>query len=140
MPGGSPEEVAADLARSAAGLPATAPATVLPVRRTDRPDRDYWLVVLGPSDRPVGVAAVDRHRREVLSSARLTGARAHLAVDAAEAVRRAGRGAGAAAELVWAPSAASRSPLYPVWEVRDGPPVYVDLAGRVWPGLGTARG
>lgn len=46
---------------------------------------------------------------------------------------------GGQARLVWAPSRQSASMLYPLWEVRDAdeeePPVFVDLAGRVWPAI-----
>ena len=52
-----------------------------------------------------------------------------------DARARAGR-AGAAVRLVWRPSRASRSPLYPIWEVKAGSDlVYVDMTGRVWQDL-----
>ena len=52
------------------------------------------------------------------------------------ALRAAGAGVGATARLVWAPSKASLSPLYPLWEVTDGETLcYVDQNGRKWPKL-----
>lgn len=92
----------------------------------------YYLVVLGEERAPVAVGTVNRATGDVGSSARLAGLGPHLEVDAALARTLAGAPEKARAELVWRPSAASRSPLYPVWEVElPSGPVYVDQAGSV---------
>ncbi len=123
-------ERALDIAREAAGLGPDAEGLALPVRALDRPGGEYYLVLFEGK----AVAAVDLDRGEALSWAATS--RPHLAVDAAEARRLAGLGAEAAAQLVWRSSAESRSPLYPLWEVRLGDSVaYVDQQRGVWPEL-----
>lgn len=120
-------------ARAAVGLGAAVTARAWRVRRLDRPGEAYFLVVFGDDKAAVGVAAVDAAKGEVGTSARLAGRGPHLTGDAAWAVRQAGLDPSARAELVWKPSRASRSPLYPLWEIdtaRDR--VYVDQQGAVW--------
>jgi hypothetical protein len=138
MPELSPETAVAR-ARGALGLPASVTGRAWRTRRLDRPGDAYYLVVFGPEDAAVAVAAVDARSGEVQSSARLPGAAPLPVVDAARALELAGVGDGAQAELVWRPCRASRSPLYPLWEVRSGAdPVYVDQQGKLWPQLDPA--
>jgi hypothetical protein len=78
------------------------------------------------------VAVVDDRTGALRSSANLRGGPSPLALDVHAARAAAGADPSAAAELVWQPSRASQSPLYPVWEVvtHDGA-VYVDQQGQV---------
>ena len=127
-----PGEQAVRLARAAAGLEGAVEGRAFRVRRLDRPGTFYYLTLLGTEAEPVAIAAVDLERGETLTWAELRGGR-HLRLDGEDAIRRAGLEPDATAELVWRSSAASRSPLYPLWEVRgDDRVVYVDHAGTVW--------
>ncbi len=70
---------------------------------------------------------------EVMVWAALPGTGPHRPIDAEIAVKRAGLPTGTFAELVWRPSRASRSPLYPIWAVSAGvKTAYVDFQGNVW--------
>jgi hypothetical protein len=116
----------------AVGVAAGVPGRAWLVRRLDRPADAYYLVVFGEEDAAVGVATVSRSTGEVGSAARLSGRGPHLEIDAARARELAGAGEEARAELVWRPSTASKSPLYPVWEVElPAGSVYVDQGGAV---------
>ena len=118
--------------RAAVGAPSRVPGRAWPVRRLDRVDETYYLVVLGEERAPVAVGTVNPATGDVGSSARLAGHGPHLEVDATHARSLAGAHKTAKAELVWRPSAASKSPLYPIWEVElASGPVYVDQAGSV---------
>jgi hypothetical protein len=97
-----------------------APAVAWSVRRLDRPDSGYFLVVLGPEDRAERAVIVERETGRVGSSAKLQAGGSPVKVDAGRARRLAGAAESADAELVWAPSQASRSPLYPIWRVYVG--------------------
>jgi hypothetical protein len=123
-------------AREALGVGLGVVARTWPVRRFDRPGESYMLVVLGDEGASVGVAAVDAGTGRVLAHAALPGTGAHWVIAEDEAVARAGAAAGAHAALVWAPSMASRSMFYPLWQV-EGPEgaVFVDFSGSVWPDL-----
>lgn len=124
-------------ARAALGLDRSVPARARLVRRLDRPGADYFLVTLGTEEACVGVVTLDARTGETRSSASLPGVRPCLGVDEEKA--RAIAGGLASAELVWKPSAASRSPLYPVWQVPTANgPVYVDQQGRLWSDLAAA--
>ncbi len=134
----SPEE-AITRARAATGVQQAVPARAWRVRRLDRTNDSYYLVVFGEDDAAVAVAAVGAAQGEIRSSASLPGHGPHLNVSMQEAAKRAGLGDAAQTELVWQPSAASRSPFYPVWEVRTPDRVvYVDQQGSVWPDLHAA--
>jgi hypothetical protein len=135
-------ERAVGTARSALGADASSPGRAWRVRRLDRPDRGYWLVVIGEDQASTGVAAVDDRGDELLSWSSLPGRERHLPVDGERAVALAGMGAGAQAELAWEPGGISRSPLYPFWLVRAGDrTVIVDQRGIVWPDVPlTGRG
>jgi hypothetical protein len=120
-------------ARAAIGLGEEIPVRAWPVRRLDRPDGSYYLVLFGDDDATVAVATVSADGRSVQSTATLRGETGHLAIGAAAARVAAGADADAPAALVWRPCRASRSPFYPLWEVAGEPgPVYVDHAGAVW--------
>lgn len=123
-------------AREALGLGPGPVARTWLVRRFDRPGESYMLVVFGDEGASVGVAAVDAGTGRVLAQAALPGAGVHRVIAEDEAVARAGAVAGAPAALVWAPSMASRSMFYPLWQV-EGPAgvVFVDFSGTVWPDL-----
>ena len=100
------------LTRTTVGAGEDVPARADVVRRLDRPG-EYALVVLGAPDRPGWLAAVDPAADDVMTWA---------AVERAEATVPPGDG-----ELVWAPSAGSRSPLYPLRVAGDE---LVGLDGR----------
>jgi len=126
------EEEAIARASAALRVDERLPARALLVHRLDRPG-DYYLVVVGGPDAAAGVATVDASTGEVGTSAQLSARGPHLAITAAGARTLAGVRGEAPARLVWRPCAASRSPLYPFWEVDDPEgPVYVDQLGRVW--------
>ncbi len=126
-----------DAARTGLALPADTPARAWWVYPPASTEAAYALVELGAADRVVGIAAVERRTRALMSSARLPGQGTHVAVDEAAALELAGDPAGRA-RLVWAPSRQSASPLYPLWEVRGDNVLFVDLAGRTWPRLDVA--
>jgi hypothetical protein len=126
---------AISLARAHAGLDESVKGRAWRVRRLDRPDEAYYLVVLGEDAAAVAVATVSASTGDVGESARLSGRSQHLEVDASRARSLVGADEAAQAELVWRPGVASRSPLYPLWEV-TGPAerIYVDQQGKVWRG------
>jgi hypothetical protein len=120
-------------ARAATDLGDEVPARAWPVRRLDRPDESYYLVLFGDDDATVAVATVAADGGSVQSTATLRGETGHLTLDAARARALAGANEEAEVALVWRPSRASRSPFYPLWEVTgEARPVYVDHAGTVW--------
>jgi hypothetical protein len=140
--------------------PAEATARVLALARTndaailttdlvERLDagNSYFLVVLAETTRPEAgvaglIAAVDAVTGDVISSARLDRIERHRLPGKAEAIARAAYPDDAAARRVWAPSRASRSPFYPLWELTTASGrVYVDMSGKVWPAPpGNGRG
>jgi len=114
----------------------TAPARAVLVARKDPPGGAYYLVVVGDPSTALGVAAVDTSSGEVTQWAALPGAGPHPLLDREAAIERTGAPSARRAELVWRSSPASRSPLYPLWEIDTGDQVvYVDHAGRVWSSL-----
>jgi hypothetical protein len=114
-------EQAIGIARSAFPDGGAMDAVASIVQRLDRPGSAYYLVVLSRDNRPQGVVTIDRATGRVGSSARLQEGGSPLKVDAPRARQLAGADEAAEAELVWAPSRASRSPLYPFWRVQAGP-------------------
>lgn len=110
----------------------TTPARAVLVSRRDPPRGAYYLVVLGDPAAALGIAAVDASSGEVTQWATLPGAAGDPLVDREAAIQRTGASSARRAELVWRSSPASRSPLYPLWEIDTGDEiVYVDHAGRV---------
>lgn len=127
----TPEE-AIRRAKSTMGVVESTPARAWRVRRLDRAEA-YYLVELGPQNAAAGLATVDCNSGEIGVHATLPGTGPHITVDAAAAIELAAAGAAAEAECVWMPSKATRSPLYPVWEVRTAAATkYVDQQRRVW--------
>ena len=127
-------------ARQELKLDVTLSARTWRVRRLDHPCDAYFLVVFGPENAAVAVAAIGAPRGTVRGTAVLAGRGPHLTVDATRAIALTGAPAGARAEPVWKPCPASRSPLYPFWEVHaPSGLVYVDQQERVWRDLGDAR-
>lgn len=123
------------LARQAVGAPDDLPARAVRVRRLDR-DAGYVLVDLGAPGTSGWVAAVDPVHDDVMVWAVNASGQPTAPVLPADAAGRE-----PAAEYVWAPSALSRSPLYPLLRIAtDAGERYVDLAGVVHEGLGDARG
>ena len=117
-------------------LNAGTPARAFLVRRIDPPGGAYYLVVLGAPSAALGIAVVDAASGEVTEWATLPGATPHSLLDREAAIQRTGASSARRAELVWRSSPASRSPLYPFWEIDTGDKVvYVDHAGRVWSSL-----
>jgi hypothetical protein len=119
--------------RALFNLPETAAGVAHRVRRLDAPDAAYFIVQVG--DR---VACLDARTGDLASSARSSAPLVAIARE--EALRRAGGGPRAAAELVWAPGALSLSMLDPVWAVTDGGVTrYVDQRGRTSSALDAKR-
>ena len=116
------------------GLAAETEAEVHRVLRLDRAGEGYLLVVFGPAEGALGIAAFEPTTGSVQGSARLAGTTRALPLDAAAARGRAGAEPQAPAGLVWQPSPASMSPLLPFWQVRtgDGKVTYVDQQGRTF--------
>ena len=131
---GETEAIARALERLA--LSDATPARAVLVSRLEPPEGAYYLVVLGDPSAALGIAAVDASSGEVTQWATLAGDAPHLLPDREAAIQRAGASSARRAELVWRSSPASRSPLYPLWEIDTGDEVvYVDHAGQVWPSL-----
>ena len=122
-------------ARTRLGLNDSVPARVYRVRRLDAPAEAYHLIIFGPTGGTVGAATIHATTGALQNSARLPGTQEQLEVDANEAKSIAGLGDDASAELVWAPSRASRSPFLPLWEVRGANDTirYVDQQRRIVP-------
>lgn len=107
-------------ARVALAVAASEPAQIWPVARIKSGAPGFFLVVFGAPQAAVGLAAVDRASGAVFAKAHLPGCSPHHLISAEEALQRAGLGAGAEAVLAWDPVSASRSPFYPLWQVRGG--------------------
>jgi len=124
-------------ARRRLGLDPGEPARTWEVARRGGEGPGFVLVVFGPGGAASGVASVDPASGEVLAHGRLPGRVPHTPMSAEDARRAAGVGAAAEARLVWDPTSASRSPFYPLWELRDGErTVWVDaVRGDVWSDL-----
>lgn len=129
-------EEAISRGRSALRIAESVLAQAWRIARLDRAGEVYYLVVFGEKNASMAVAAVHAERGDVETSARLPGLRPHLSIEATSAKHLAGAGDSSIASLVWRPCSASRSPLYPLWEIRDESGcVYVDQQSRVWHAL-----
>ena len=139
---GDSVDAAVASARTALGLDVQQPARTWSVARMRPGVRGYLLVVFGPPQHAVAIAAVDPVSGEVLEAAHLPGRQPHTLITADEAILRAGFGPDTEARLVWDPSPASRSPFYPLWQLRTSErTAWVDsLRGEVWHTLDTTRG
>lgn len=126
-------DAAVALARTTVGAGESVPASSVPVRRMDR-DSTYVLVQLGRPGHPGWVAAVDVERGEVMTWAANESGHSTVPTERPEHL------ASAHAELVWRPSRASRSVLYPLLRLsNDDGEWFVDLAGTVSPTLADGR-
>ena len=111
------------IARRTLAIKADQPARTWEVLRLNAEKPRYLLMVFGPPGGVTGIAAIDPASGEVLESARLPGSHAHTLMSADEAARRAGVNPVTDTQLVWEPTPASRSPFYPLWQIRQGPNV-----------------
>ena len=129
-------DAAAALARAAVGAADDVPVEALPVRRLDR-DASYVLVRLGRPGEPGWIAAVDPAAADVMTwASNPSGASTVPGGEPGEVA-----GPGVDRELVWRPSAQSRSPLYPLLRlVTPEGERFVDLAGTVSTRLSDTRG
>jgi hypothetical protein len=126
-------QIAITNARRFLGLDSGQPARAWEVARL-RSDDPFLLVVFGDPESTSGVATVDPESGDVLDGARLPGSGSHHVMSAGEAVRRAGFPANSETQLVWESTPVSRSPFYPLWQIRSaGHTVWVDgVRGDVW--------
>ena len=134
----------AEAAAHALALARTNDAAILTTDLVERLDAGnaYFLVILAEAEGAGLIAAVDAVTGEMISSARLERIERHRLPGKAEAIERAACPGDATARRVWAPSRASRSPFYPLWELTAGNErVYVDMSGKLWPApLESGRG
>ena len=94
---------------------------------------DYYLVVLSAGATARAVVRLETGSGAVLGSARLTGGRSPVVVDAPAAIVHSGLSGATEATLVWRSCSASLSPLSPIWRIHDGgATAYVDQAGKRW--------
>lgn len=133
-------EEAIHTARTTLALGESTPGRAWQVRRLDRSSEVYYIVQFGDSIASVAVATVDANTGEIGVYATLPGVGPHIAVDAQLAIELAGGGRATQAELVWMPCRVSKSPLYPLWEVKiQGSTKYVDQQRQVLDNLDPAR-
>ncbi len=132
MSGLTPEE-AVERARQALNLEPLLEGRAWPVYPINGNDPSYFLVVLGPQSAAIAVAAIDADTAELQTSVRLNDTGPHLLISAEDAARRTELRSPSRPRLVWTPTRQSRSPLYPLWEVRQEAEIaYVDQQGTVW--------
>jgi hypothetical protein len=117
-------------------LASAADASILATDLVERLDNGnpYFLVTVAELTGGGGiVVAIDAITGEVISSARLEHVERHRLPGRREAIAHAAYPDDAEARRVWAPSRASRSPFYPLWELKAGTScAYVDVSGKVW--------
>lgn len=93
----------------------------------------YFLIIFGEPGSPGAIVTVDALAGDVTSSAQLERVDSPWLLEKAKAVELAGCVRLLASRLVWAPSRATRSPFYPLWELTcESGRVYVDREGKVW--------
>jgi hypothetical protein len=92
----------------------------------------YFLVLFGKPGSAGAIVAVDALDGTIASSAQLERVESPWFLSKARAVELAGGSRLLQARLVWAPSRATRSPFYPLWEITcESGRVYVDRDGKV---------
>jgi hypothetical protein len=132
-------EQAIAIARAKIHADAAVPARAWQVRRLDRVGESYYLVVFGDEHSSTGVVAVGAAQGEIQTWASLPGQGPHLRLDSAAAIQRAGLADATSAQMVWKPCRATRSPLYPLWEIQGiTKTVYLDQQGTLWSELPSA--
>jgi hypothetical protein len=123
---------ATKLAAAVAHEESSAAVATYLVERLDK-GAPYFLVIFGKPESPGMVVAVDALDGAILSSAQIERVKSPWLLEKAEAVKLAGGGQPLAARLVWAPSRATLSTFYPLWEVTsESGRVYVDHSGKLW--------
>lgn len=123
-------------ARLAMNLGASIDAEAWRVRRIDRVNEAYYLIIFEKDGAAIAVAAVNALTGNLQNSANLAGGGSPLGINSKQAIALAGLNGNAQATLVWRPCRASLSPLYPLWEVSTSSmTVYVDQQGKVWHSL-----
>jgi hypothetical protein len=126
-------EEAVSRVRESLSAPETQDGDAYLVKRLDRIGAAYYIVLLGHH-----IACIDAASGELLLSAEVDNPVSLLPVDDAKAFAEFEAGAGA--ELVWKPCAASQSMFYPIWAVsNEAETKYVDQGGGVWPELEPKR-
>jgi hypothetical protein len=107
-------------------------ASVLRVKNLRNRNQDYFLVIFGEKNATVAVAAVGCEKGEIKVSARLSGNLPHLNISKEKALELCKANENVPIEMVWAPGALSRSPLYPIWKVNLTSGVkYVNQEGEI---------
>ncbi len=120
-------------ARLKLGLSRHTPASVVPVRMIDERHTIYQLIMFGPPEAVVGVAAADLETGKIMMWANSAGILPHLTYDEAKAKKAVNFPPASSASLVWKSCKASRSLLYPIWEIIwENKIVYLDQQGYVW--------
>jgi hypothetical protein len=100
----------------------------------------YFLVSVGKDNGAGAVVVVNALTGEAMASASLDQIDRHRLPDRDEAIRSAAFPGDAQARRVWAPSRASHSPFYPLWELTAGARrAYVDTNGKVLDALGVSH-
>ncbi|WP_347989564.1 hypothetical protein [Methylomonas sp. AM2-LC] len=81
----------------------------------------------------MAMVRIEEGTGRVLGHLRLAGSHTVFSVNELAAIKLAGIGTNAKADLVWFPSKVSMSPFLPIWRVRNAEQtVYVDQAGTRW--------
>ena len=120
------------VARRLLALPPSEDSKAWRVRRLDGTGAYFLVHVAGR------VVCIDAASGALLTSAMAS--RAPVTVGRESALRLAGAGAAAPAELVWAASAATLSMFDPLWSITlEDRAVFVDQRGKVWPVLPPKR-
>jgi hypothetical protein len=124
-------EQAITRARRALGVPESVAARAFRVERLDAPAAAYFLVLFSSGGRVRHVATIDAGTGALQDDADIAGD--HLMLTREQAIAAAGLGGAVQAKLVWRPGPASRSSLYPIWEISSPKRRrYVDQQGQLW--------
>jgi hypothetical protein len=113
-------------------------ATAVAAHLVERLDEGnpYFLILFGKQGSEGTIIAVDALDGAITSSAQLERVEGAWLLEQAKATELAGCEQLLEARLVWAPSRATRSPFYPLWELTcESGRVYVDCEGKLWNSL-----
>jgi hypothetical protein len=117
-----------DLVRNALGIGSSVPVRSWHVSRLAA-GGGYRLLVYGEPGASIGVGAIEDDTDTLLSTASLPGTADHVLVDRDDAASLFGARADDI-DLVWWSSSATRSPLYPVWQIAAQPQAgVIDILG-----------